>query len=191
MREEDASSKTAGIGNATPPTPAMRAVLPSSPLHRSERRRDSIDEDSTARDARLVAKRNLEDTGGNFQENSSLSFSSKKITDNIKNIGLSLEKELNTVQSSVSLIKKVEKGRINAPVLKTSEDSHIDLEESDSDFDHIALGHLCGDLAEEVMDDDNSDLALLSNFNKDKNICCRKGKLSRRDLKTKKQIIFQ
>ncbi|TVU29826.1 hypothetical protein EJB05_21413, partial [Eragrostis curvula] len=106
----------------------------STPLRRSLRRAGTVDEHSSDRASRLVAKRNLEDTEG-----------------------ISLGSEIKHVQSSVSLIKNIEKDRFKKPSMKTSQDSHLDLEDSDCEIDHLALGRLCGDLTEELMDDNSSE----------------------------------
>jgi hypothetical protein len=39
--------------------------------------------------------------------------------------------------------------------VQTCHDSHLDLDESDCEIDHLALGYLCGDLTKELMDDNN------------------------------------
>ncbi|TVU25577.1 hypothetical protein EJB05_28078, partial [Eragrostis curvula] len=128
----------------------------------SRRRQHSVDEDSFERAERVVAKKNLKIPKGTELENSILSFTNKQITDSIKNIGISLGKEDSTVQSSVSLIKKIENDRFKVPVPKTGEDSHLDVDDSDCDIDQITLGNLCGDLTEVVMDDNNESLFLTS-----------------------------
>ena len=83
-------------------------------------------------------------------------FLDEHISDKVKNIGISIGKDANIVQSSVMLMKKVEKDRFKLPsIVQTCQDSHLDLDESDCEIDHLALGHLCGDLMEELMDDNN------------------------------------
>lgn len=76
--------------------------------------------------------------------------------------------EVENVQSSMLLIKKVEKDRFNLPCVKVSEDSQIEVEDSDCDVDHLTLGHLCGDLTEEVMDDSSLDQFVFSSLNRSK-----------------------
>ena len=45
------------------------------------------------------------------------------------------------------LMKKVEKDRFKLhPIVQTCQDSHLLLDDSDCEIDHLALGHLCGDL---------------------------------------------
>lgn len=73
-----------------------------------------------------MAERNLEENQGTLSRNSTPSFSNKQISENLTNIGISLEKELNVVQSSVMLIKEVEKGRTKIPVAKIGEYSLVD-----------------------------------------------------------------
>lgn len=156
--DKDKNDLTLALGMALGSVSVYRSSL--TPLRRSLRRQGSIDEDSTERAAKLVAKKNLEKPAGNDFDNSILTFSDKHVADNIKNIGISMGIEVDSVQSSVALIKKVEKDIFKIPVIKTGEDSHedIDLVHSDCDIDHATLGHLCGDLREEVMDKDNEDV---------------------------------
>ncbi|TVU00621.1 hypothetical protein EJB05_53956, partial [Eragrostis curvula] len=147
---------------AMPPVLSKAMEPEATSLRRSRRRQHSVDEDSFERAETVVAKKNLEIPKGTELENSILSFTNKQITDSIKNIGISLGKEDSTVQSSVSLIKKIEKDRFKVPVPKTGEDSHLDVDDSDCDIDQIILGNLCGDLTEVVMDDNNESLFLTS-----------------------------
>jgi hypothetical protein len=94
----------------------MLAVsVQSPPLRRSKRREASMDEDSTTRASKLVAKRNLEENDGKIYSNSILSFSDKHITYQVKNIGISICKDASIVQTSIMLMKKVEKDRFKLP----------------------------------------------------------------------------
>ena len=70
--------------------------------------------------------------------------------------GISIGKDANAVNSSVLHLKKVEKDRFKLPsTTQNYQDSHSDIDDSDCEIDHLALGHLCGDLTEELMDDDD------------------------------------
>jgi hypothetical protein len=61
-----------------------------------------------------------------------------------------LVKDADIVQSSVVVMKKVEKDRFKLPSsVQTNQDSHLDLVESDCELDHLALVRLCGDLTED------------------------------------------
>jgi hypothetical protein len=150
-------------GDVTPLEAVLVEPVQSSPLRRSERREATVDEDSTARAIRLATKRNLEVAEGKTFNNSILSFLNEHVADKVKNIGISIGKDASIVQSSVMLMKKVEKDRFKLPSsIQTYQDSHLDLDESNCELDHLALGHLCGDLTEELMDDNNTLLDLSS-----------------------------
>lgn len=163
------------------------------PLRRARRRASTADEDSIERASRMVAIKNLEmDKGKNF-DNSILSFSNEHIIDNLSNVGISMGREVRTVQSSMSLIKEVEKDRFILPSVKTIEDSHLDtdIEDSESEIDHLALGHLCGDLTEELMDDTSTDHILVSAFRKNKKAKNVKLQPSGKGQATKNQTIHK
>lgn len=78
--------------------------------------------------------------------NSFLSFSNQHI--NIKNIGISIGCEHDLVQSTISLITKVEKDRFKIPSVKASKINNADVDDSDGEIDHLALNHLA--LTEEL-----------------------------------------
>lgn len=142
----------------------------STPLRRSLCREGSVDEDYVERASRLVAKRNLEDMEGKLYENSVLNFSCRKITDNIKNVGISFGSDIEHVQMSVKLIKNIEMDRFKLPSVKTSEDDEIaEVEDSDCDIDHLVLDRLYSDLTEELMDDDSTDQVFTSVLHNKKN----------------------
>jgi hypothetical protein len=144
------------LGGVTPLNSVLAGSVQNPPLRRSKRREGTTDEDSTTRASKLVAKRNLEADEGKLYNNSFLSFSDEHISDKVKNIGISIGKDTNSVQSSVVLMKNIEKDRFKLPsVDQTCQDSHLDLEESDCEIDHLALGHLCVGLTEKLMDDNN------------------------------------
>uniref|UniRef100_A0A0A9GWB5 Uncharacterized protein n=1 Tax=Arundo donax TaxID=35708 RepID=A0A0A9GWB5_ARUDO len=120
-------SKGASRGRSVLVSPAAGAT----PRRHSKCQADSTDEHSIVRATRLVAKRNLESTE-DMSSNSILSFSDKRISDNIQNIGVSMG---NNVNESIALIRKIEMDRtVFTP-------------------DKRDAGNLCGDLTEEVMDD--------------------------------------
>ena len=144
------------VGEVTPQNTIAAGSSQFTPLRRSKRREATADEDSIERASRLVAKRNLEVDEGKHYSNSILSFSNEHISDNIQNIGISIGKDANAVNSSVLHLKKVEKDRFKLPsTTQNCQDSHSDIDDSDCEIDHLALDHLCGDLTEELMDDDD------------------------------------
>jgi hypothetical protein len=154
---------TGNQGEVTPLKTTLNEPIQSPPLRRSKRREGTTDEDSTTRATRLVAKSNLEVDEGKIYNNSILSFSNEHIADKVKNIGISMGKDASIVQSSSMLMKKVEKDRFKLPSsVQTCQDSHLDIDESDYEIYHLALGHLSGDLTEELMDDNNMILDLSS-----------------------------
>jgi hypothetical protein len=103
----------------------------------------------------MVAKKNLEELPGNCN-NSILSFSNEHMTDSIESIGISIGDEIKNIQSSVLLIKNVERDRLLLPAKHYVDDS-LDVNDYDCDIDQKALSHLCGDLTGETGDIINSD----------------------------------
>lgn len=176
-------------------TPSLTSQVEASlitPERRSKRTAANSDEDSLQRAARLVAKKNLEEQEGKIYDNSFLSLSVKSITDNYENVGISLGTEVTAVQASVSLIKKVEKDRFNSFPVKTTQDSHSDIDIEDSDLELSAINMLCGDLVDDVVDDDNGDiLNRFDNVHTTNNPQKHKSAKSRLGPKAKKHIVFQ
>jgi len=72
---------TGDLGEVTPLKTVLAGSVQSPPLRRSKPREGTADEDSTARAAKLVAKRNLEVDEGKLYNNSFLSFSDEHISD--------------------------------------------------------------------------------------------------------------
>jgi hypothetical protein len=180
----------AAIGEiiCTPPPQVSKGKAASTPLRHSKRREGSTSDHSVERATRLVAKRNLEESGNS--SNFILSFSNEYIADHITSIGISMGNETKNVQSSALLIKNVEKGRSG---LTISDKVHEveELDDTDCDFDHETLNHLCGDLAEEEMG-----IAVTAHLSVSKLHKLRKSKIdnlsnSRRKIGTKKKIRFQ
>jgi hypothetical protein len=93
---------------------------------------------------------------GRTYNNSILPFSNQRVAYKLNNIGISIGIDASIVQSSIMLMKKIEKDRFKLPSsVQTCQNSYLDLDESDCEIDHLALGHLCGDLTDELMDDNN------------------------------------
>ena len=57
-----------------------------------------------------------------------------------------------------SLIKDIERERLKAPKCFNNFENDIDFEEDEMDPDTSAISRLCGDLTEEVMDDNSANL---------------------------------
>jgi hypothetical protein len=93
--------------------------------------------------------------------------------------------ETKNVQSSILLIKNVEKGRRGLTISHQVHEVE-ELNDTDCDFDHETLNHLCGDLTEEEMGIAVTDLPSVSKLHKIDNLSN-----SRRKIGTKKKIRFQ
>ena len=70
-------------------------------------------------------------------------------------MGISLGDNENLTLGSVTLIKEVEKERMKPSNLLITHDNEIDSEEDEIDPDTTTISRLCGDLTEEVMDDNS------------------------------------
>jgi hypothetical protein len=110
-----------------------------------------------------AALKNLEPVEGKTSNSSFLSFSDVVVHSNLSNIGVTLGKNDSEVSDSIMCLKTLEAKRLPPkPSSKEMEEQHnialLDNEEDD-DLDNITLGHLCGDLMEEVMDEDSDHLS--------------------------------
>ena len=109
------------------------------------------------------ALNNLEQVEGNKQNLSFTSFSDVVVASKLINLGLDVGKNEKEVLGSVQVLKTVERNRLSAfcPRIVEEHDSDAVFLESDEDDDvnNLTLGHLCGDLMEEVMDDDSDHLS--------------------------------
>ena len=123
------------------------------PVRHSKRNADVADVDSLEKAEKRVAIKNLEENEGNAKINSFCSFSNIRIEQNLKGVGISLGDNENLTLGSVTLIKEVEKERMKPSNLLITHDN-----ETDSEEDVIDLSRLCGDLTEEVMDDNSAGL---------------------------------
>jgi hypothetical protein len=63
-----------------------------------------------------------------------------------------------SIQESVTLIKDIERDRLKPSNVVNLSENEIDGEEDEIDPDISTLSQLCGDLTEEVMDDNITDL---------------------------------
>ena len=73
-------------------------------------------------------------------------------------MGISLGDNENLTLGSVTLIKEVEKERMKSSNLLITHDNEIDSEEDEIDPNTSTISPLCGDLTEEVMDDNSAGL---------------------------------
>jgi hypothetical protein len=120
------------------------------------------------------------------------------MADHITSIGISLGNDLQNVQSSVLLIKDMERGRIVLVAKSRGVESAnpgvvevADLDDSDVEINQETLNHLCGDLTEEILD-----IAVTEHTSIYKLHIRRKNKVdklsnSHRKVGTKKKNIFQ
>uniref|UniRef100_A0A0E0B0T5 Uncharacterized protein n=1 Tax=Oryza glumipatula TaxID=40148 RepID=A0A0E0B0T5_9ORYZ len=108
------------------------------------------------------AWKNLELQQGN-EVNSFLSFSNSSITSSLQNLGVLLGASSDEITDSDCSLKKTEDERINSS-LSLVRDNLDKLDDGDSseeedDLNNLVLGHLCGDLMDEVMDEETSHLS--------------------------------
>lgn len=108
------------------------------------------------------AWKNLELQQGN-EVNSFLSFSNSSITSSLQNLGVLLGASSDEITDSVCSLKKTEVERINSS-LSLVRDNLDKLDDGDSseeedDLNNLVLGHLCGDMMDEVMDEETSHLS--------------------------------
>lgn len=194
IRKSENATSMEQNGVSSPRLASKMGILVT-PKRRSSRRASTTDEDSTERAARLVAKRNLEEQDGMSFKNSFLSFNDKHLADNVKNVGISMGAEPSVINSSVQLIKDVEKNRFKYPTVQTCQDSHpdVDLENEETEVDLAALTNICGEFVDEVVHDDNDDYSnhVDTIFHNKKKPTVTKDKHPRRKPSTKKQIVFQ
>jgi hypothetical protein len=151
-----------------PPAAALTAAagikeVLATPTRSSPRLAGAIEEHVMDRVKKRAALKNLEPVEGKTSNSSFLSFSDVVVQSNLSNIGVTLGKNDSEVSDSIMCLKTLEAKRL-PPKLSNKEmgEQHnialLDNEEDD-DLDNITLGHLCGDLMEEVMDEDSDHLS--------------------------------
>jgi hypothetical protein len=128
------------------------------PVRRSKRNADVADVDSLQKAEKRVAIKNLEETQGETFVNSVCSFSNDHIEKNLEGVGISLGDKENLILESVALIKDIERDRSKPSNLLNKNEIETGIEEDEIDLDISTLSRLCGDLTEEVMDDNSADL---------------------------------
>jgi hypothetical protein len=123
----------------------------------SKRNANVADVDSLEKAEKRVAIKNLDVTQGNAKINSVYSFPNGRIEQNLGGVGISLGDNENLILWSVDLIKDVERERLKPSIFLTH-DIQFDFEEDEIYSDTSTISRLCGDLMEEVMDDNSAGL---------------------------------
>jgi hypothetical protein len=125
------------------------------PVRRSKRNADVADVHALEKAEKRIAYKNPEEPQGNAFAviNSFTSFSTDRIEQNLVGIGITLGSEDKIIAKSVALILDVEKKRLKPSNVAYSIDKECDSEEDEINPDTSTISRLCGDLTEEVMDD--------------------------------------
>jgi hypothetical protein len=139
-------------------TMAVLAEGELTPVRRSKRNAEAADVDSFEKAEKRVAVKNLEGTQGKPVVNSVCAFSNIHIQQNLGGLGITLGDNDLSIQESVTLIKDIERDRLKPSNVVNLSENEIDGEEDEIDPDISTLSRLCGDLTEEVMDDNSADL---------------------------------
>ena len=73
-------------------------------------------------------------------------------------MGISLGDKDDLMMGSIALLKNVEREKLKQSICLNKNKNEFDSEEDEIDPDTSTISRLCGDLTEEVMDDDSVDL---------------------------------
>ena len=73
-------------------------------------------------------------------------------------MGISLGDKDNLMIGSIALLKNVERERLKPSICLNKNENKFDYEENEIDPDTFTISRLCGDLMEEVMDDNSANL---------------------------------
>jgi len=128
------------------------------PVRRSKQNADVADVGSLEKAEKRVAVKNLEETQGKANVNSLCSFSNVRIKQNLGGVVISLGDKENIILGSVALIKDVERDKLKPSNSFNKLENEADIEEDEIDPDISTLSQLCGNLTQEVMDDNSADL---------------------------------
>jgi len=128
------------------------------PVRRSKRNAEVADVDSREKAERRVTIKNLEEPQGNLNVNSFCSFSNVRIKENLGGVGISLGDKDDLMIGSIALLKNVERERLKPSICLNKNENKFDYEENEIDPDTFTISRLCGDLMEEVMDDNSANL---------------------------------
>jgi hypothetical protein len=140
----------------------VKAVL-ATPTRSSPRLAGAFEEHVLDKARKRAALKNLEPMKGKNPSSSFLSFSDAVVQSSLNSIGVALGNRDSEVLDSIRCLKSIEAKRL-PPTLSSKEmGDHRSIavldNEEDDDLDNITLGHLCGDLMEEVMDEDSDHLS--------------------------------
>lgn len=114
-----------------------------------------------------------------------LSFSNASIVSDLLNIGVDLGGSYSKISDSILSLRKVEEDRISKSLplsncLCNEVNNKGFSSKGEEELDNLVLGHLCGDLVEEVMDEEKDHLSCgvqkFSNKSNRKNAEIRRGK---------------
>jgi hypothetical protein len=106
-------------------------------------------------------------------------------------VGISLGNTDDLKIGSIALLKKVETERLRPSMGSNINEKECDSEEEEIVPDTFTISRLCGDLAEEVMDDNNADLdGVLVNVPIKVAKTKKKKKLLNKNTTAKKKIVF-
>jgi hypothetical protein len=155
------SQKHHEMGNKTEDdTLAGIDIFTATPVKRSKRRENSVDEDSGTRAERLKAKKNL-DSPGMSTSKSFLSFSNDKIVSSITSLGISLGNEVDKGIENINILEHnrlLEASRPQPNNEKQCSSDDDDVSETDSDLvlDQHAIQYLVGDIADDIFGEHGS-----------------------------------
>jgi hypothetical protein len=160
-------------------------------VRRSKRNAGVADVDSLEKAERRVAVKNLEEPQGNLNVNSFCSFSITRIKENSGGVGISLGNTDDLKIGFIVLLKNVEIERLRPSMGSNINEKECDSEEEEIDPDTFTISGLYGDLAEEVMDDNNAELdGVLVNVPIKVEKTKKKKKLLNKNITAKKKIVF-
>ena len=127
-----------------------------SPLRASPRLANSSDEHTLKKAARRAAAKNLEFLEGNGSIHPSLSFDKNVISDNLMQLGIHANSE--SVNSLCKTALTFNHEGFGTEENDESELDYLDSENEDSieELEKKAIKELCGDLLEEIFDDEES-----------------------------------
>jgi hypothetical protein len=162
------------------------------PIRRSKRNAVAADVGSLEKAEKRVAVKNLEEPQGNLCNNSFCSLSNFRIKENLEGLGIIMGANENMSASSIGLLRNVEKDRLKPSYCPSKNENEIESEEDEIDPDTFTISRLCGDLTEEVMDDNNADLdGVLVDVPIKVAKTKKKKKLLNKNSVAKKKIVFQ
>jgi hypothetical protein len=133
-----------------------------SPTRASPRLAGVIDQHAMDKAMKRTAWKNLDTEGNNL---SLCSFFDDTISFKICSLGVDLGSSPKQIKESVVLLKKLDLHHMVTQLYLCLDNSDSDngqneiVEDEDHDIENITLGHLCGDLMEEVMNEDSDHLS--------------------------------